>query len=283
MGELVRRRRRRPRPSCETILSDPSNNPAARPVRVWDIPLVWFAPRRLFARVEDVPAYGWPLTILLTCVTLIGYASVQTGLIDRLVTVRVQQNIESIDRERRDVVERSELRDLYEQAQRQGQFERVIERMRVIVAQPVSTLATALLIAAVLYGMVALTGRKAEWNTLLTICVFAGFIELLRLVARLALMLHYGVLDVYTSPAPLVRALAGADADGSAVALAYGLLSAADPFCVWYWLVVLIGLSATAQLPGWRAWLACGLLWLVGAAARTGMDVALVSAGPPAT
>ena len=81
-----------------------------RTVGVRDIPLVLLAPRRLFRRVEDVGAYGWPLVLLLTGVTLIGWATVQTGLIDRQVDQRVNERIAEVDRTQRDVVERSELR-----------------------------------------------------------------------------------------------------------------------------------------------------------------------------
>ena len=46
---------------------------------------VYSAPARLFRRVEDTGAYGWTLAVLLLLVTLIGYAQIQTGLIDRVV------------------------------------------------------------------------------------------------------------------------------------------------------------------------------------------------------
>ena len=74
-----------------------------RTVGVRDIPLVLVAPRRLFSRVEDVAAWGWPLLLLVTVVALIGYATVQTGLIDREVDRQVGKRIEQIDKVQRDV------------------------------------------------------------------------------------------------------------------------------------------------------------------------------------
>ena len=139
-------------------------------VGVWDIPLVLLAPRRVFGRVEDVTAWIWPLLIQLTVVTLIGYATVQTGLIDREVERRVRARIAQIESVQRDVVERSELRKMYTREYQTGKFEQLLARIQVIVAEPAQALASALLVAAVLYGIVALTGRKTEWNTLLTIC-----------------------------------------------------------------------------------------------------------------
>ena len=249
-----------------------------RTVGVRDIPLVLLAPRRLFARVEDVAAWGWPLLLLLTFVTLIGYATVETGLINREVTRRVQERIAQIDKVQRDVVERSALRELYERERKKGEFENLLTRIQVVVAEPAKALAAALLVAAVLYGVVALTGRKPEWHTLLTICVYAGFIDALRMLTTLVLMLCYETLEVYTSLAPLTRYLVDVDAAEPALAATvWGLLSAVDPFRIWFWVVVIVGLVATAQLRGWRACLACTLCWLIAAAARTGLVVASVA------
>ena len=72
-------------------------NTTARPVGVRDIPLVLLAPRRLFARVEDVTVYGLPLIVLLALVTLVGYATLETGLIDREVDREVNAEIARID------------------------------------------------------------------------------------------------------------------------------------------------------------------------------------------
>lgn len=267
----------------DLTLSEALPDTARRTVGVRDIPLVLLAPRRLFARVEDVAAYGWPLVLLLVAVTLIGYATVETGLIDRQVDQRVRARIAEIDNTQRDVVERSELRELYRQEYKKGEFERLLVRIQVIAAEPLKLLAAVLLIAAVLYGVVALTGRKTEWHTLLTICVFAGFIELLRLAMRLALMLSYGSLEVDTSAALLVHFLVtGQGADPTAVAALAGALSALDPFRVWFWFVVIVGLSVTGQLRGWRAWLVCGLCWLVAAGARCGLAAAAVASAAQA-
>ncbi|HPM25190.1 MAG TPA: YIP1 family protein [Phycisphaerae bacterium] len=271
-----------PGPDEDTGLAEIIETAARRTVGIRDIPLVWVAPRRLFARVEDVPAWRWPLLILLTVVTLIGYATVETGLIDREIDQQVRDSIARIDAMQRDVVERSTLRELYEQEIKQGEFQKLLTRMRVVVAEPAKALSATLLIAATLYGVVALSGRKPEWHTLLTIVVYAGFIDVARLVLQLVLMLHYRTLAVDTSLAPLVQLWPDfLRASPAALGAATGALRALDPFVIWYWLVALVGLHATAQLPGWRAWLMCGLAWLVAAGARAGLAAALVPAGPP--
>jgi len=241
-------------------------------VGISDVPLVLFSPRRVFARVEDVPAYGWSLVLLLTVLTLIGYATVQTGLIDREVDRRVQAGIAELEREQFDIVERSALIKMIEDKRQEGEFLRLMNRVKVIVARPVGALASVLLLSAFFYGIVALTGKKPEWHTLLTICIFASFVDVVALVVRLGFMLKMHTLEVETSLAPLARFMvAPGDAGGqSAVALS-GMLSVLDPFRIWFWLMIMVGLTVTSQLRGWKVWVSCTLLWLAGGAVRTGL------------
>ncbi|MFH1747684.1 MAG: YIP1 family protein [Planctomycetota bacterium] len=249
-----------------------------RTVGVMDIPLVVFAPRRMFARVEDVPAWNWPLLVLLVTVTVIGYAKVQTGLIEREVDRQVQAAIVRIDEVQRDVVERSALREMYAQQYKKGEFNKLLARIGAIVAEPAQTLASALVLAAILYGIVALTGRKPEWHTLLTIFVFASFIYVLQLLMMLILMLKHGSLEVYTSLAMLPRVWPQSESvDPVMQASLSGLLTAVDPFRVWFWLIVVSGLRITAQLSGWRVWVTCVLCWLIPAGVRAALAAALVS------
>jgi hypothetical protein len=236
-----------------------------------------WSPRSAFAQVEDVPRYGWPLAILLTAVTLIGYATVQSGLIDRAVDLRVQANIAAIDEAQRDVVERSALRALYEREREKGEFERAILRILAVGAEPVALLATILLIAAVLFAAVAITGRKAEWHTLLTIVVYAAAVDVVARLVRFAFMLRFESLDVDTSPGPLVlHLLRDASAAPQAVAALSGLATMLDPFRIWFWIVVVTGLAVTRQLRGWRGWTWCAACWLTGGLVRAAMAAASV-------
>ncbi len=259
-----------------------------RTVGLRDIPLVFIAPRRLFARVEDVPAWNWPLLLALTAVTLVGFAMVETGLIDQQVDRRVSARIAAAEFMRHDVVERSALREQIERELKQGRFEKLLARIQVIVAEPAKALGGLLLVAALLYGLVALIGRKPEWHTVLTVCVFAGFVDLLRLLTQLALMLHFSTLDVHTSLAPLAARLIGPTANPVALAALSGALTAVDPFRIWFWWIMLVGLSTTAQLPRRQAWAFCLLGWLSGAAVRAALVAATAQAalaahatGPP--
>jgi hypothetical protein len=239
------------------------------------------SPRRAFAQVEDVPRYGWPLVIVLVGMGLLGYATVQTGLIDRTVDLRVQQRIAALDETQRDVVERSVLREQYEGVRKQGQFERVLLRIVAVVAQPAGLLATILVIAAVLFGAVALTGRKSEWHTLLSVVVYAALIDVVGAALRFALMLRYRTLEVDTSLALVVRNfMPTTESGGQATAALAGLASAVDPFRIWFWITVIIGLHVTRQLPGWRGWAWCIVCWGIGGLVRAAAQGASAGGGP---
>ena len=244
-------------------------------VGVWDIPRVFFAPRSLFARVEDVSAYAWPLVILLTAITLIGYATIETGLIDRQVDIELEEQIEQIEKQQLNVVERSQLKKQMGDARKGGDFMRMMRRIQVMAAEPAKVMASCLLIAALFYGLVALTGRKPEWHTLITVCVFASFIDVLRLVFRLVLMLRYERLEVDTSLGVLAALLPrdGEQAQQTAATLGH-VLGGIEPLAIWFWIVVCIGLTTTVQLRGWKAWTSCAFFWLVAVLARVGISFA---------
>lgn len=246
-----------------------------RTVGLRDILWVFLAPRRLFAKVENVGAYGWPLLVLLTTVTLIGYATVQTGLIDREVEKTVQKEIARLDMEQADVVQRSEISKQIEEIKKGGEFSKLMTRIGAIALEPIRVLASILLLSSFFYGLVALSGKKPEWHTLMSIAVFASFIDCVRMVFELAIKLKCASLTVDTSVGSFLKAYGGQIHLPQQVAdLAPSLLSGFDPFRIWFWIVTIIGLTVTSQLRGWRAWLPCLIIWLGGAGVRTGINYA---------
>jgi hypothetical protein len=205
---------------------------------------------------------------------------VQTGLIDYEVSRAVELGKAEIEKNMHDVVEAPKLREMYQEQDKAGLFWRNLARAQAIVAPPAILLASVLLLASLLYGVVALTGRKPEWHTLLTVCVLAASADALRALMQFGLVLHFQTLAVDTSLAPLaqfwpIAALAGS----RQLAIAGGLLSAADPFRIWFWVMIGVGLSTTMQLRGWRTWTLCIVCWLIAAAVRAAL---LVSSTPGA-
>ena len=246
-----------------------------RTVCVWHTPMVFLCPRRLFAKVEDVCAYRFTLMVLLVTITMIGWATVQTGLIDRQVDSGVEAKIAQLDEQSLDVVERSTLRTMIEDVRKEGEFTRLMTRIQVIVAAPLLVLASILMISSLLYGVVALSGKKPEWHTLLTIGIYASFVEVFGMFIRLALMLKHGTLEVDTSAALLTRLIPPqSDPEGMIVPILSNVLTGIEPFHVWFWLLIAIGLSVTSQLRGWRLWLTCCLMWMTTAGMRIGLAFA---------
>ncbi len=224
--------------------------------------VVYAAPTRVFARIEDTGAYGWALVVLLVLITLIGYTKVQTGLIDEVVDRQTGQRLAELEESQAQLVDRVQLTDRLDAIRKQGEFSKTMSRLGAMVASPTYMLASFLLIASVLYAVVAMTGRKPEYHTLISICVYAGFIDLAAYLLQLGMMFYYRRIDIDTSLAALA-------APGKPT-----MLAAIDPFQIWFWVLIAMGLTVTQQLSRRMAIVACALLCLVGAGGRAALAFA---------
>lgn len=224
--------------------------------------LVYTSPTALFRRVEDTGAYGWALVTVLAAVVMLGYIQVQSGLIDRLIDQRTETTLAELESSRADLVDRIALREVVEDARQMGEFQKTIARLGAVVLAPVGLLASFLLIAAVLYACVALTGRKPEWHTLMSICVYAGFIDLFAHAVQLAMVYTYRTLDVDTSLAVLAP-------PGEPT-----FLVAIDPFRIWFWCLIGMGLTVTEQLSRRMAIVTGTILCIVGMGVRIAVEYA---------
>jgi len=221
--------------------------------------LVFVAPRSLFDRVEDTGAYGWALVTLLGLVMLIGYAEIQTGLIDRVVDQKTEKQLQQLEETRANLVDRLQLKDGMDAIHKAAVFDKTITRILVVVLEPIYLLASFMLIASVLYAMAALTGRKPEYHTLMSICVYAGFIELAALVLQLGMMLYFKTTEIDTS----LRAL------GPIGKL--NPLAAIDPFRIWFWILAAIGLTVTQQLSRRMALTTCTAMCVLAIGGRVAL------------
>ncbi len=223
-------------------------------------PLVVTSPGKVFSLVEDNGAYGWALTVLLTLVSLIGYVQVQSGLIDQSLDQQTEKKLAQVEAEQGTLVDRIRLKETMEDVRQQGVFLKLISKLFAYVLSPVSLLVSFLLISAFLYAVVALTGRKPEFHTLMSICVYAGFVELIAHLLGVSMMFYYRSLDVGTT-------LKGLGAAGEATVWA-----AVDPFQMWFWVLVGIGLTVTRQLSRRMAIVSTVLLCHVGIGLRVGVE-----------
>ena len=225
--------------------------------------LVFVSPRSLFDRVEDTGAYGWVLVTLLGLVMLLGYAEVQTGLIDRVVDQNTEKQLAQLEETHANLVDRIQLKESMDAVHKAAVFEKIMTRIGVVALRPMYLLASFMLIASVLYAMTALTGRKPEYHTLMSICVYAGFIELAAFVLQLALMLYFRTTEIDTS----LRAL------GPIGKL--NPFAAIDPFRIWFWVLVAIGLTVTHQLSRRMAIATCSVMCVLAVGGRVALEFAV--------
>ena len=224
--------------------------------------LAYASPRVLYSRVEDTGAYGWALVTLLALMVLIGYAQVQTGLIDTTVERNKEKQLEELEKNQGQLVDRIALKERMDSVHKQAEFTRTLARIGSLVAAPLTMLASFLLIASILYAIVALTGRKPEYQTLMSICVYAGFIELLGAFVGFAMMYYYRTIEVNTSLGMLAP-------PGKP-----SVLAAIDPFRIWFWVLVAIGLTVTRQLGRKMAITSCVMMGLAAFGVRAALEFA---------
>jgi hypothetical protein len=238
---------------ADTTLSPPKT----QPLGVTDAPQIFYAPVSLFRKIEDTGAYGWTMAVLLILVTLIGYAEVKTGLIERVVQRETEAFKAKLEHDQRDLIGRVEFRNELEKIDKAAQFSTLMAQIKVAAASPIYILTSILLISSCLYAVVALTGRKPEYHTLISICVYAEYVELAAYVIRLAMRLTYRTIEVDTSLGAL------------ATSKAWLWLAAIDPFRLWFWVLVGIGVAVTRQLSRRTAIIACSSMALVTSAGWT--------------
>lgn len=224
------------------------------------VPWVVTRPTALFQKVEDTGAYGPALVVLLALVVLIGYAQVQTGLIDRVVDRETEARLADLEKAQYGLVDRLELKDAMDNIRKTGQFMKLIQRLGAVVIMPAGMLVSFLVISSILYAAVALSGRKPEWHTLMSICVYAGFIDLLACALRLVMMLAYRTTQVDTS----LRMISEPGKPSPWTGI--------DPFRIWFWVLVVLGVTITRQLSRRAAIVTCSIMIVVATAAITGLE-----------
>lgn len=251
----------------------PFLHPSTPALGIRHAPWVLIDPAGVFGRMEDTKAYGWTLVVLLVLTTLIGLATVGTGLIDVAVDQRTEQAIAGLEAEQADLLSRMEFSKRVEDLKKAGEFEKLMTRAAAVAAAPLQLLASIMVIASLLYAAVALSGRKPEYHTLMSICVYASVVEVLAAGLRLAMMVQHRTVRADTSLGLLVPWSAEQRALKDA-------LSAVDPFRIWFWILVGMGLVVTRQLSRRTAIMVCTLFALTTTGVR--MVPMPASGGTPA-
>lgn len=233
-------------------------------------PLMLIAPAGVLRRAADSGQYGWTLGAILLLVTLIGWATVQTGLVDREVDRQTSQALAKLEREQIDLLSRTELADRMQTVREAGQFMKLIHRGSAILVAPLGLVVSLMLIAALLFAVVALAGNKAEYPALMAICTYAAVVDLLAAGLRLGMMLFYRTIHVDTSLGLVVPLSEG-------TRMVKAALTGLDPFVAWFWILMGLGLVVSGQLSRRAAIITCLSFFVVGCLVRSGMALAVVA------
>lgn len=206
---------------------------------VWQL---YFHPREFFHKLPERGHWLAPLSVLLAMQVAVGLLLLSTGVPDREVAYGVQQAINQSAVQltgEPDDVRRLEDKLLESQADRL-RFGRMVARLRAVLLRPLSLAVGGLLVATLLFAGVSAVGRAPEMRLLAGIAVWASYVELPRWVLELFLSRALGVAK------PELTAAACAPVPETPLGL-FVLLRQFDPFAIWYWLLVGMGLSVTAQ------------------------------------
>ncbi len=241
------------------------------PFSLRHVPLIFTTPGAVFSRVEDTGAYAWALVLLLLAIAGLGYLQVQSGLIDRLAHEQTARQMAQLEEEQLNLVDRRRFNDAMERLRDAGEFNIRLRRLHAVALAPLSWLVSMLLIAAVLYAVVALCGRKPEYHTLMSIVALSAYIPLVGLGLHVAMMIFYRTHEVDTSFSMIL--------DPRSYPTATAVLTATDPFRVWFWILVGMGLVTTRQLSVRMAVLACVLMCLCGMTFDAGIAFAKMEMG----
>ncbi|MCH7703385.1 MAG: YIP1 family protein [Planctomycetes bacterium] len=226
-----------------------------------DGPRMLVSPASVFRRLAERSAYGWALGAMLLVITMIGWATVKTGLIELEVNRQTGKALAELEREQSDLLSRLELSKRMEKVRETGEFNKLILQGGAVAYAPIALVATLMLLAAILFAVVALAGNKPDYPTLMAVLVYSAVIDVAAAALRLAMMLWYRTMEVDTSLGLLVSV-------SEETATLHRCLSAIDPFRVWFWILVGVGLVLTGQLSRRVAGVTCAVFALLAIGVR---------------
>lgn len=207
-----------------------------------DLVYLYLRPGKLFSELAQCNRFVGALALLLLFQAAYGWALVQTGVIDLEIDQSIQKQISyqrlhfESDEEGND-----KLTTVLDSIDKQAEFRRQMARVTAIAGGPFFLLMRLALLAAILYLTVAFRGGKPKYPILMGVVTFASWVEAPRLLMRLVLIAQLHYTRVETSAAAFVASpkvgLAG-----------YLFLRQLDPYLMWFWILVGLGLCVTGHL-----------------------------------
>lgn len=206
-----------------------------------DLFALYTQPGQLFARLPAINRAGAALALLLLLQVLYAFAVIATGVHDYEIDVQTEKHASQEAIRQEGEQKSQDLDKALETLEKGAIFSKLLTRVLLILGEPLRYLVSIGLIAGLLYLAVALQGGKPNFPVLAGICVFASWVEIPRMVLRLYLLAQVGASRVDTSAGAFVQR------PDQGLAL-YVLLRQLDPFVLWFWSLVGLGLVSSGQL-----------------------------------
>jgi hypothetical protein len=252
----------------ETAPPEAPGKPAERPGGLGrDILHLYTRPGALFADLPRSNHLGGALLVLLLLYALYAGLLLSTGVPDYEIEAQAQKEISRAALQLKGEDNSEELARKVDGLEKQATFNRLFSRILLLLGGPVRLLLGVGVLASVLFLAVSFWGAaKPDFAQLAGVVVFASFALVPRLLLRLLLVSQLQVMRVETSAAALLPSLRSGLG-------AYLLLRRLDPFEVWYWALVGLGLWKTGQMSGRRAAVAALLLALLAGLCQACLDL----------
>jgi hypothetical protein len=234
-----------------------------------DLVRLYLRPGSLFADLPRWNRSAAALVLLMALYALYGLAVLSTGVSDYENDLAAQEQIGRLpDQPRTD--ENAEELDRQRDALEKGAvFGKMLARVALVTGGPVRVAVAAGLLAGVLFVVVALGGTsKPDYAVLAGVVIFASYVAVPCLVLRLLLIARLHVSRVETSLAVF------APAHGPLWHLGLRLLlRRLDPFEIWFWALVGLGLYKSGQLSRRGAIVAVIVLAVLAALVQCALDL----------
>ncbi len=231
-----------------------------------DLVRLYLSPGALFAELPRWNRSAAALVLLMALYAVYGLAVLSTGVSDYENDLAAQQEIGRLPDQPRNDDNAEELDRKSDALEKGAVFGKMLARVRLVLLDPVGVAAATGLLAGLLFVAVALWGvAKPDFHVLAGVVVFAAYVAVPCLLVRLLLTAALHVSRVETSAAVF--------SPTHAPLALYLLLRRLDPFAVWFWALVGLGLCASGQMSRRGAVVAVIVLAVLAALAQCVLDL----------
>lgn len=213
--------------------------------------LAW-CPSALFARLPIQNRFASAMLVIMLLHVLGALAIVGTGVYDYEIEVATERQIAQA-RVTYEGEEGQQLESALQSLEKGAIFAKSLQRVLLVCDGPLRLTVTVTVFTAILFVFAAVASGKPNPPLLSGVVAYAWAVELARLALRVCLIARLGVSRVETSAAALLQP------DPSNF-LRYLLLRRLDPFDLWFWILIAMGLYHSGQMSKRAAWTSVVLL-----------------------